>query len=484
MPVIDVGGDPYWRQATSKLGQIWSGGNEGQRVLTAEKALQARQQTDETNATTAARQQAQQYINSTDPTKLDSTTLGRSLAGIALAGGDVNQASGIGRLFLPYARGAQDPMTTNALVADKVPYGSTYHGERMSQGAAMARQNASDAAATSRALAVAGATPREAWDPAINNGQGGFRYVTTSQAVDPAMGLRAPVQVGEVQGQAALAALPTMSPEQRAEFGGYAPKAANPGTPWNYIVPGGETHLVTDASYANGMDAQGRPIPRGGYRGAVQGSATDAGIPKSNVVDVTRSNRAVDLFDRTLNYVENLVQKNPTAVGVPGALQSATQDARIIADGLAQSFGARSAPEAVSAIRGALIQQGADPELLKAFDPAPDQITSAYQILVYQIANILGPGDRIAKDDVQRAMMMVGDPNSFRANPASLMSKFEPLRQLSADIKAANARSLAGGNGLSPAAGGMPPPAAAPQVVGPQGGARVTKTGVQYTVEP
>lgn len=265
----------------------------------------------------------------------------------------------------------------------------------------------------------------------------------------------------QAQGTVVQQDLPSMTPEQRAIVGGYAPK--NPSAIYSYRSPDGrEGTTITGTTDAH----TGEPLPPGTKAIKLEGPNAE-GLTGNNAVDRqlldARNNRdrAVMMIDRL-----NTALSQPNAdqsVGFLGTLARTFNDVRSQSEATVRLLGgelasqAFSKPENRAAVDGVMTTLFGDPRITtkaQQLGISSAVIRSQVQDLAYMIAKTQDPSGRVSIDDIHRASDtvagMIMDPSSSRAVLADLKQRIND----SHDIVERNTRSMYPGvnRGAAPAA--------------------------------
>lgn len=325
--------------------------------------------------------------------------------------------------FLTSSRyGAADPRATNAYVGAGGSYSGTVAGTREAEANRVAIEDRRTQRLFDAERYKADNLPYEA----IVDGK---PVVMSRRAAIE--GRATPVlNHGQAQGVILQADTPTLTPEQRASAGGYAPK--NPGNLWTYQTPEGRQGTTADGRTDV---ASGQPIPPGTKTIKLEGPSTE-GLTNDATVNRDLTNSEVAM-KQSVAMIDNLASElsKPNAaqsVGYVGAIANTLNGWRAQAEAASTAIGGLTKDQAVS-----------DPGVKQAIDGAlislPPQVVSRMQQmgidgaivrsqihdLAYVIARAQDPSGRISVDDVRRASETIG---------ASLMDPQAGVRVL-ADLK-------------------------------------------------
>jgi hypothetical protein len=163
------------------------------------------------------------------------------------------------------------------------------------------------------------------------------------------------------------------------------------GTTWNYLMPDNTRFTTTDENFAEGKDAQGRPMPtQGGVRVGGEGGG-GAGGALTNAVETDLQSKilASNNFIAQADAMIKLTEDHPESFGIVGAGRSALQ-------GVAQNL--------------SVFQQYMSPEMVEAsktflnrpYDPSLPQVAMMEKSIVYSAASALAGQENRSVSDTDR----------------------------------------------------------------------------------
>jgi hypothetical protein len=262
----------------------------------------------------------------------------------------------------------------------------------------------------------------------------------------------------QVQGGIAQTDAPTMTPEQRAAAGGYAPK--NPANVWVYKRPDGSLGNTVDAR----TDTQtGQPItgPAMKLEGAnTEGLSGDSQVNHMLLKARVNKDQAVAMLDR---LATTLSQPNADqSVGFLGTLARGFNDLRAQSEATVRLFGgelssqAFSSPENRAAVDGVMQQVFGNPQITakaQALGINSAIIRSQVQDLAYMIAKTQDPSGRVSADDIRRASETVAGTIMDPKSSVAVLNDLKTRVVQSHDIFERNTRAMYPGvnRGAAPA---------------------------------
>jgi hypothetical protein len=308
------------------------------------------------------------------------------------------------RFIASTRHGAASPQATNAYVGAGGSYGGTVAGTREGE---QTKYNVARMT-TDRTLAhdryKYENTPQSVLIDGIP------RIVSQAEAIRSRM---TPVlDQNKVQGNILANDAPTLTPEQRATAGGYAPK--NPGSLWTYQKP--------DGSYGNTVDGRtdvqtGQPISGAAMK--LEGPTTE-GLSGDKTVDRERLNNrvATQQFATGIDMLISQLSKPDAdqAGGWVGAgarlfndIRSQTEAAVRLAGGetFAQAFDPKANPANASSVDSAMNVLLRNPTVVNKMQSLGIDnalLRSQLQDLAYMDAKAKDPGGRVSNEDIRRSM--------------------------------------------------------------------------------
>lgn len=247
-------------------------------------------------------------------------------------------------------------------------------------------------------------------------------------------GLPKPVTQDEVAAQALLAATPEQRrsvalkgvgntevqtpdgirivPSDQAVGMTPAPKAADPKY-FNYDTPDGKTGTAMTGVGGKLVDTQtGAELPQGSktYTAQLTGNKADTGLGAS--AKSATETRLLDLsnLEGSINALENIVNKNPGAIGTTGAVMGFGQDALATAKEAAGILG----PQAQKYLKD-VEQGGLPPEMSQYFNPNIPQAKLLENTILAQYAKMQDPGGRLSNQQMEIAAKALGSDGFLRS---------------------------------------------------------------------
>lgn len=333
------------------------------------------------------------------------------------AGVTGDQLGGYERYGAANTYGATDPRTTNAFVGAGGSYGSTAAGFRENE----AGQNARHTATLDQQQRQFDSTPQVVDTPT------GPQYVRRADSI----GMPAAEGLDKVKGSLARRAMNTpagvasLNPTEQQFIG--AEGKGNP-TPRNYVL-NGQNYITYDGV----TDAQGRPLPSGGYMANAQGPADAVGLRPNVQGQLQQQDISNQRFRSLLGFTRNLAQKDANNFGVTGMVKGAMQDASAVAGNVAQGLGYTGIQEAVNNVRQRAATNGVNPSLLSGvYDPNLPALHTAADLMVYSAAEALAgqSGRSVTDRDVKMFKSIVGDPQEWSGNQEKYLSKLDTIEQI------------------------------------------------------
>ncbi len=252
--------------------------------------------------------------------------------------------------------------------------------------------------------------------------------------------------------------------------------ANDAGTVKNLVTRSGN-YLITDESYAQGKDAQGRPLPTpqpDDYVGAVNATS---GSDLTNAVqtDLQSDLIAKRKFDKLVELALPLTS-DPRLFGPVGMASSAAQNLFQTINGAAEALDAReilasTLTDKNGTMLGADVAARLIPEL---YDPRLSEVETLWGLLVYQGAMALAgqQGRSVSDADVLQMRNILGDPQGFFSSNLAMRTKLQ-IAQKVVDAYAAVTEDVLSQDGVTP---GAPTPDAAPvPVQTPEDAAKLPK---------
>lgn len=320
--------------------------------------------------------------------------------------------------------GAADPRATNAYVGAGGSYSGTVAGTRESE----ANRRGIEDRRTQRLYDAERFKVDNTPEIVLRDG------VPTIARRSEAFGQQPVLPIGQVQGNILQQDIPTLSPEQRAAAGGYAPKADNP-TLMNYVAPNGARGVTADGR----TDRQsGVALPPSTQVFKVQGTAlSEAGRMTPDSTDsrkfrqsLTANEGVVDLADRILGIVD----KDPTTVGPTGNLRRFSQNTVDTLNNVGLMFGdPQRFAGAISSAQTEALSKGIDPKMLPGlFDANASNVVKMNTLLLYQAAAAIAgqSGRDISDKDIANLRNITGDPSSWLEGSQQYKSGIRLIREI------------------------------------------------------
>jgi len=215
------------------------------------------------------------------------------------------------------------------------------------------------------------------------------------------------------------------------------------GALFNYIADG-KTFLSRDGV----TDAQtGLPLPPGGYKGTVQGTAADVGLTNSVTSGVQSGIISADKFLSTADAMISLTA-NGSNFGPVGLMKSMGQEAGQSVSALTSLFGGSTVVnDEVNAARDELASTGLSQLIPELYDPALPAIDILGGLMVYQGAAALAgqEGRGVSDKDVQFWRQMLGDPKGIFESAQSIKTKMQIAKAVVENHKALSQQYLESG---------------------------------------
>jgi len=205
------------------------------------------------------------------------------------------------------------------------------------------------------------------------------------------------------------------------------------GTPQttNYRAPDGKSGTAVYDPIVGWKDTQtGASLPQGSqtFDLKAQGTLAEVGLAPTTANNTSANNQAAEVT-RMLNMLdtyENLIDKNPGIVGLPGAIRGAAQNAVAAGTDFARAFGDQ-APEvnqALMSIKNGL--QGVAPEY---FDPAIPEAQFLQGALAYGLARTENPSGEVSRQAFERSLERV-QGGGMLANNQSTKAQIGAFRKV------------------------------------------------------
>lgn len=360
--------------------------------------------------------------------------------------------------------GAADPRATNAYVGAGGAYSGTAQGTRESEANRVAIENLRTQRGYDAAIHTAELQPQQAID---ENG----RMIITSRKDAIDRKLMPIVGHSELQADILRRAMPSLTPDQAAAAGGYAPK--NPGNLWTYQTPDGKQGTTADG---RSDVSSGAALPAGTKTIKLEGPNTE-GLTSDNATNRKLVDSEVAMKQSSAmidNLIADLSKPNAAQnVGYVGSIANTLNGWRAQAEAASKAIGGLSADQAVAdpgvqqsinevmgrlnpALVSRLQQMGIDSAIVK----------SQIHNLAYVIARSQDPSGRISKDDVLRAGETIGaslqDPVAGVRVLTALKSQIQQNWKIQDETIRQRYKVAPGGNAAAPSA---PAPAAQGNVV-------------------
>ena len=257
--------------------------------------------------------------------------------------------------------------------------------------------------------------------------------------------------------------LDQLNPDQREVLGANvdAQKGAS-SSPKNYRGPDGKNYItyngVTDAT-------TNAPLPQGGYLASVQGGANDTGVTNSVMTDLQGETIANKKFGFLLNEGMKLTE-DPNLFGPQGMVRSLGQELMQGAQGAIGLFqNGQPGQVALREAQNEARSLGLNNVLPELYDPNLSKVQTIWGLLVFQgAAALAGQQNRSVSDkDVLAMKEILGSPQSMFSSAAMMQSKLQTAQQIVGAFDGISREGLGGQAApVAPAAGAVPPPAAAP----------------------
>lgn len=232
---------------------------------------------------------------------------------------------------------------------------------------------------------------------------------------------------------------------------------AQPSTTWNYIVPGqngqpAQVFLTNNEMFARGLDAQGNPLPPGGSRGELTGTADQLGLTNAQLSNVQGNEIALQRFNVVADELQRMLDDPSSQWGVVGWAQNKAQE-------ILQAVG--SVVDLIKPEDAAVVRQFL-PELYNPNLPAQQTI---HALIVYLGASALAgqDGRSVSDADIRRFEEAFPDPFGLFSSRASVQASLDVVRNIVNQYQDLNRNALQQGVGGTPAPTADPGAAPAPQ---------------------
>lgn len=225
---------------------------------------------------------------------------------------------------------------------------------------------------------------------------------TPDMTIDVIMGKQTPVEgLDPVTGKPRF-----MSPGAAVRMGAQpAPDATKAGKLFRGVLPGGQQvpveqrpdglyHAQTGQRLPPEVQLFNVPTPTGTSDQVGLPTTANNTAANNQAAEVTRGLAVLDLY-------EELINKNPGAIGLVGAIRGTAQNLVASAGDLAKSFGTR-APQIGDA--AAALQQGMRGVAPDLFDPAIPQAEFLQGTLAYALARTENPSGEVSRQAFERAL--------------------------------------------------------------------------------
>lgn len=360
--------------------------------------------------------------------------------------------------------GATSPQAANAGVGAKVGYGSTGQGFLTDQ----ARQTAENNARIAGTMAVENAKPIQIL------GADGNPSLTTQGAATAAHA--APIlDDTHFKGMKLAQNWGNLTHGEQAVGMGVAP--LTPPEVSNYINPADGTSMRS-ADGAHDITT-GAPIPSNYIKSSlISPTMAGLGLAPNNFGDLQAQNIEGQKATALFNQMIDTITKDPSIIGVTGAVKGGVQDATILADNVARGLGYTGLSDAVARARDMAQKAGVSEDVLtKNYDPNVSGMKSLYGVAAAQLAKANAGGGRASNFEFEQAMHQLGSPESFWASPQSAISHLTAMRDNVVRNMAINegymrpGRTAGGGTPNQGPPQATPAPAATPAAAPPAAGA-------------
>lgn len=334
-------------------------------------------------------------------------------------------------------QGAMAPDTTNAFVGAGGAYQNTGPGHMsdLANRTGIARIQADTAAQT--AIRTAEMTPTNVVDPEDSRR---MKIVARKSAIDA--GMTPVVNNSDTEGFLKMRGFDTgyagQNPQQQKAAGVLPPQdhyfnweAANPA---GGVVRGTTTDGRVDLN-------TGQPLPQG-HRLINPSNAGGSNVmgpmgpDQTQLRDLRGRVMANQQLSGLIDRATNLIQNDPTIVGLPGTVQRLGQNAVSAARDVANYFGKGSTWEQslnnVKAEAAHTLGANVVRVLPELFKPQISELEAIHAIMVYKGAEAMfGQSGRDLSDrDVSAARHMIGDPQSLFESSQSVQAKLGVIKQM------------------------------------------------------
>ena len=351
--------------------------------------------------------------------------------------------------------GAGDPRATNAYVGAGGAYSGTVQGTREAEANRRDIENLRTERQYQAAINTAENTPTNVVGP-----DGLVRIVSRRAAIQS--GMTPVLSHGEAQGVILQNDTSKLSPDQRAQAAGYAPK--NPASLWTYHTPDGRQGTTADGRTDV---SSGAPLPAGTKTIKLEGPNADGltgkdPIDRELIQNEIHTKQTVAAIDRLT--AELAKPDAATNIGYVGRMANTLNGLRAQAEAVTVAAGGLSKDQAVQdpvvqhTLGDALKMLQGNPQFnarLQQMGIDNARLVSQIHDLAYTMARTQDPSGRISKDDVLRASQTIGatlmDPKAgiavltdlkdrtlqnYSIREQVLKNRFPNLRQTSAGAPA------------------------------------------------